>query len=206
MRYLQRRLRRIRRGLKVMSTRADTATHSVFCSSLPPMIKLARVGIGSLLLIAACSSSSTTSGGGVRDASIDSPINLACSDPPGTVCLCGTILCENGAWTCPVCPTDGGSAGGPACDRGSCPSGTVCVQSQANGGVPLEPVDGGCATGDYLPDGGSTCSPEPTYDCAPLPSDCGSSPSCDCASTLCQGGYTCASASATSVMCTRDVP
>jgi hypothetical protein len=99
----------------------------------------------------------------------------------------------------PVC-AQGVCALTVACGTTTCSAGQVCVSEVIEGG-PAQPQDGGTCPAGEMPSG-TDCVPAPTYHCAPAPSSCGATPTCDCAKSLCDPGYACIGGNGRTLLCT----
>jgi hypothetical protein len=127
--------------------------------------------------------------------------SVPCGDAGGNPCLCGQPTCVGGKWTCTTCPADGGASGcNPACT-----SGEVCLRAQTIGGAIFYVDEAGACPPMRHPEG-NLCVQNPTFSCAPIPSGCGGTPTCACASPLCAAPCNCTDASAAEIDCVCFAP
>jgi hypothetical protein len=78
-----------------------------------------------------------------------------------------------------------GGAGAATTCSPACGSGSVCVASGVTGGAVVVVNDAGTCPNGYHATGGGSCTQDLSYTCMPIPSGCGGTVSCTCASSLC---------------------
>lgn len=109
--------------------------------------------------------------------------------------------------------SDGGAgAGGASGDAGvncspACTTGSVCVGTGIVGGVVITVTDAGvCPAGTHPSSVSPFCERDLTYACMTLPTACGGSVSCTCASTLCPNLHICQVRGDGVLTCIQQVP
>jgi len=101
----------------------------------------------------------------------------------------------------------GGQGGGIATDcNPACTGQTACVGTGVEGGPLLLVGDGGtCPQGRHPV--GSVCVQDLTYACMAIPTACGGTATCACASaTLCVSGHTCLQVNSNELTCVLEAP
>jgi len=139
-----------------------------------------------------------------------------CASQGATCCagdqhwLCGNCAAETCHWilSCPSAGAggSGGIDGGAGCSP-ACGAGSVCVGSGTVGGAIIDADDAGvCPSGTHATGFENRCEQDLSYSCSPIPSSCGGTVTCSCASTLCAAGHTCQDPSGGVLTCVEAVP
>lgn len=97
-----------------------------------------------------------------------------------------------------------GGGGGMTCSP-ACGSGSICVGTGTEGGALIMPDDAGvCPSGRHP--SGNICVTDLSYACMTIPSGCGGTVTCACASSLCPASHTCQGPSGGILTCIEAVP